>query len=291
MDPVSIMILAARRTMPVVVGLVAAFVVAGLTTWVVQRGEDELGDTPPAGTGRTAPASGRWWRPTAGMTWQWQLSGKLDRGVDAQVYDVDAVETSAEDVAALHAAGRWVVCYVNAGAYEKGRPDAGNFPAAVIGKDLDDWPEERWLDIRRWDVLEPIMKARFQMCRDKGFDAVEPDNIDGFVNKSGFALSATDQLAYNRRLADLAHGLGLAIGLKNDVGQSATLEPVFDFAVNEECMQYDECDELRVFIAAGKPVFHVEYKADTSRFCPKARELGLSSLRKNRELDAWREAC
>jgi hypothetical protein len=242
---------------------------------------------PGAGSGS---GSGGWWRPAPGLTWQWQLSGTVDRSVEAQVYDVDAVSTSAADVAALHAAGRKVICYVSAGSYEPGRPDAGRFPAQVLGRELDGWPGERWLDVRRWDVLEPIMAARFAQCREKGFDGVEPDNVDGYSNESGFALSAEDQLTYNRRLADLAHRNGLAVGLKNDVDQATALEPAFDFAVNEECVEYDECAALNVFVAARKPVFHVEYSAEAD-FCGRTRALGFSSMRKRLDLDAWRQPC
>lgn len=226
------------------------------------------------------------WRPAAGLTWQWQLSGRLDTTVDAQVYDVDAVETSGAEVATLHAAGRKVICYINAGAYEDWRPDAAAFPAAVLGDALDGWPGERWLDIRRWDTLRPILAARLRACRDKGFDGVEPDNLDGYANGSGLRLTAADQLTFNRRVAALAHGYGLAVGLKNDVEQATALEPAFDFAVNESCAVYDECGALAAFVAAGKPVFHVEYGS-----CPAARPAGFSSLRKHRDLDAWRRTC
>jgi hypothetical protein len=149
----------------------------------------------------------------------------------------------------------------------------------------------RWLDIRRWDALEPILAARFDTCRSKGFDAVEPDNVDGYSNDSGFKLSAADQLTFNRRVAALAHQRGLGVGLKNDVDQAAALQPHFDFAVNEECAQYEECDKLAVFVRAGKPVFHVEYERPSGGFCPESRKLGFSSMRKHPELDAWRETC
>ena len=33
-------------------------------------------------------------------------------------------------------------------------------------------------------------------CCDKGFDGIEPDNIDGFLNNTGFDLTYEDQLAY-----------------------------------------------------------------------------------------------
>lgn len=242
---------------------------------------------------RPASAATTWWhpRPVAGQTWQWQLSGRLDLSVRASVYDVDAVETTAGQVAALHSAGRKVICYVNAGAYENWRPDRGRFPAVVLGRSLDGWAGERWLDIRRWDILRPIMAARFQVCKNKGFDGVEPDNIDGYANRTGFPLTAANQLTYNRRIAALAHSLGLAVGLKNDVEQAATLAPAFDFAVNEECFAYGECRALRVFIAAGKPVFHVEYERTVTQFCRTTRALGFTSMRKNWDLDAWRRTC
>jgi hypothetical protein len=238
-----------------------------------------------------AAAAPSWWKPTAGLSWQWQLSGALDLSVAAAVYDVDAVETTAAQVAALHARGRRVICYVNAGAYESWRPDKARFPAAVLGRPLDGWAGERWLDVRRWDVLGPVMKARFEACKRKGFDGVEPDNVDGYANRSGFPLTAGDQLTYNRRLAALAHSLGLAVGLKNDVEQAAALAPAFDFAVNEECAAYGECAALKVFTAARKPVFHVEYEGTTAGFCPTTRALGFSSLRKRWDLDAWRQTC
>jgi hypothetical protein len=67
----------------------------------------------------------------------------------------------------------------------------------VLGRNLDGWPGERWLDIRRIGALRPIMKARIAKCARKGFDAVEPDNIDGYQNRSGFPLTGSDQLRYN----------------------------------------------------------------------------------------------
>lgn len=226
-----------------------------------------------------------------GPTWQWQLSGHLDRTVDAEVYDIDLFTTTAADVAALHKAGRKVICYLNAGAYEDFRPDSGEYPRSVLGEELDGWPGERWLDIRRWDALRPILAARVDLCRAKGFDAVEPDNMDGYANDTGFPLTAADQLTFNRRVADLAHAAGLAVGLKNDVEQAAALEPAFDFAVNEECARYAECHRLAVFTRNGKPVFHVEYDLPLDRFCPVTEPLRFSSLAKHLDLDPWLRPC
>jgi hypothetical protein len=241
--------------------------------------------------GSAAPGVSAIWHPPVRTTWQWQLSGPIDQTVDADMYDVDAVETPGSVVASLHAKGRKAVCYLSAGSYEKGRPDAGDFPTLVLGNVLDGWPDERWLDIRRLDLVGPIMARRMDVCRRKGFDGVEADNVDGYANGSGFGLTAADQLAYNRYLADAAHARGLSIGLKNDIDQVAALEPAFDWAINEQCFQYNECAALRPFLAAGKPVFVAEYDLATSAFCSAANVMGVMAMRKRLALDAFREPC
>jgi hypothetical protein len=242
------------------------------------------------GGGTGAGGSRARWRPAPGTTWQWQLTGSVDTRPDADVYDLDLFTTSAATVAALHRKGRKVICYVSVGSSEDFRPDHGRFPAAVMGAS-NGWAGERWLDVRRLDVLGPIMAARFDLCRAKGFDGVEPDNVDGYANDTGFPLTAAHQLAFNRRIADLAHARGLAVGLKNDLDQIPALVDHFDFAVNEQCFEYDECDALRPFVAAGKAVFHAEYERSPAQFCATSKRLRLSSLRKRLDLDAWRQTC
>jgi hypothetical protein len=238
----------------------------------------------------TDEPSGERWQPRPGVAWQWQLSGRVDTTVDVPVYDIDGFDQPGRTVAALHRDGRKVICYLSTGAWEDWRPDAEKFPRSVLGRG-NGWEGERWLDIRRTDVLEPLMAARLDMCRDKGFDAVEPDNMDGYKNRTGFPLKAADQLRYNRLIAKLAHDRGMSVGLKNDLDQIPQLVDDFDFAVNEQCAQYEECEAMSPFIEAGKAVFHVEYELPTSRFCAESRRLKLSSLLKKYELGVWRKAC
>ncbi|WP_416978632.1 endo alpha-1,4 polygalactosaminidase [Streptomyces sp. T028] len=249
-------------------------------------GTDDKDDRTAAG----GTATGKHWQPRPGIGWQWQLSGKVDTSVDVPVYDIDGFDQSEETVAELHGDGRKVICYLSTGAWEDWRPDADDFPKSVIGKG-NGWEGERWLDIRAVDVLEPLMAERLDMCREKGFDAVEPDNMDGYKNTTGFPLKAADQLRYNRLIARLAHERGMSVGLKNDLDQIPALVDDFDFAVNEQCAQYDECADMTPFIEADKAVFHVEYELPTSDFCAESRRLKLSSLLKKYELGVWREAC
>jgi len=135
------------------------------------------------------------------------------------------------------------------------------------------------------------MGARLDLCRAKGFDAVEPDNVDGYANASGFPLAAADQLAYNRWLAAEAHRRGLGVALKNDGAQVPDLVGAFDFAVVEQCFALDECDAYQPFVAAGKAVFAVEYDLRPEQFCARANARDFDALKKNLALDAPRTAC
>jgi hypothetical protein len=272
------------------------------TPKVVTLAAPTLAPTPAASAGVTAgPTAGTtagapqdWWQPAVGTTWQWQLSGKVDPSFEVDVYDIDLFESDAQGVAALRAQGRQVICYLSTGSWEDWRPDAQQFPKSVMGNDYADWPGEKWLDIRRIDVLAPILRARLDACQAKDFQGVEPDNVDGYTNETGFPLTAEDQLVFNRWLAQEAHQRGLSIGLKNDPDQAAELVDDFDWALTEDCFAEGWCEQLQVFIRAGKPVLAAEY-TDTGMtlagFCPQAHALQFSAILKRRELDAWRQAC
>ena len=243
----------------------------------------------------TTQAEGAIWQPDQGATWQWQLSDSaVDLDLVVVMIDLDLFETDAATVAILQARGIRVICYISVGSWEDWRPDQDQFPKAVIGEDYEGWAGENWLDIRKIELLAPVMRARLDLCQAKGFDGVEPDNIDGYTNETGFPLSYEDQLAYNHWLANEAHARGLSIGLKNDPEQALVLEPFFDWALTEDCFDEGWCEDMLPFIRAGKAVFAAEYTDTGIRledFCPAAQSLGFSAILKHRDLDAWREAC
>ncbi|MGQ9651406.1 MAG: endo alpha-1,4 polygalactosaminidase [Phycisphaerae bacterium] len=205
---------------------------------------------------------GTWYRPGVATTWQWQLqpndAGIINTAYDVEVYDIDLFDAPDSVISELHAHGRKVIGYFSAGTYEPFRSDASEFLPAEIGKTLEDFADERWLDIRSGNVRR-IMLARLDHAVLRGFDGVEPDNVDGYANDSGFPLTAADQLAFNRFIANEAHKRSLSVGLKNDLDQITGLVEYFDFAVNEQCHQFDECNLLAPFTGAGKAVFNAEY--------------------------------
>lgn len=217
-------------------------------------------------------------------TWQWQLSDPVNTAYAVNVYDVDLFDTPAATLNLLKAQGKRVVCYFSAGSAENWRTDYTRFTSADMGKPLDGWAGERWLDTRSANV-RAVMKERLALAAARGCDGVEPDNVDAYTNDSGFPLTSATQLDYNRFLAREAHALGLAVGLKNDVDQLVALASAFDFAVNEQCHEYDECGGYAVFTSAGKPVFNAEYHGpaldtpgERELLCQKARAAGLRTL-------------
>ncbi|WP_249009300.1 endo alpha-1,4 polygalactosaminidase [Conexibacter sp. DBS9H8] len=230
----------------------------------------------------------RWWHPPARPTFYWQLQGTLPLHEPALIDDVDGFDTSAAEVARLHAAGHRVICYIDVGTWERWRPDARDFPRAVLGHP-NGWPGERWLDIRNLRVLEPIMRRRLEMCAQKGFDGVEPDNINPIGNDPGFPITPRDVIRYARWVAGTAHSLGLAVLQKNGSQFTAALEPSFDGALTEQCNQYSECAAYEPYLRVGKPVIDAEYQSRLfPRFCTTDARLGIVGALYNLALNGRR---
>jgi hypothetical protein len=232
-----------------------------------------------------------WRKLAATATFHIQFAGKLDTRIGAKVFEIDGQNASKATVTRLHKSGRKVICYLSAGSVESYRPDARAVPKSVIGKTLDGWPDERWLDVRRTSVLLPIMAKRVADCARKKFDAVEFDNVDGFANDTGFPITAAQQVRYDQALAALAHRHGMAAVLKNAPALVPALVRHFDGALVEQCAQYDECGAWTPFVRARKPVWDLEYAVPHARACAAGRAAGIQVQRKHLNLDAYRRPC
>lgn len=231
------------------------------------------------------------WQPTNADRLHIQFTGDLEVPAWATFVEVDSADTSAAEVRDLHARGLHVACYVSAGSVEDYRADAVDFPADVVGKPLAGWPDERWLDVRRIDLLTPVMRARIADCADKGFDAIEFDNVDGWTHDTGFAITRADSLRYLRWLIREGHEQELAVGLKNALGLIRSLAGRVDWALNEQCVEYDECDRYAPLVRRDVPVFVLEYAGRTERVCAVIERAGLIGQRKHLDLGAWSRPC
>lgn len=214
-----------------------------------------------------------------------------------KAWDYDLYDAPASTISAFKNKGHPVICYFSAGSWEKWRPDADDFPKAALGKALDGWPGEKWLDVRNTAVRN-IMKKRIALAKQKGCDAVDPDNMDGYGNDTGFDLTEADAVDYLKFLAQTAHDEGLACSLKNAGDIIPRVVDVADFSVNEQCVKYSECDLYQPFIEANKPVFHIEYTAKdpapsnfVKKSCENNNAKGFSTVIKHLNLNAWTTNC
>jgi hypothetical protein len=160
---------------------------------------------------------------------------------------------------------------------------------------MQGWPGQYWLDLRSPAVLA-VMQARLALAQQKGCDGIEADDVDARSNDPGFPITSAEQVAFIRALADESHARGMGFALKNDLDEVGQLVAHVDFAINEECFAYDECDLLAPFIQANKAVFQVEYTAGMlatlgAGVCPLANGANFDTLIKHLDLDAPRYSC
>lgn len=232
--------------------------------------------------------------------WQIQLSGPVNVKYDVDTYIIDLFDSSEQTISGLKHNGIEVICYFSAGTFEDWREDADQYKDADKGKELQDWPGEKWLDIRSPSVLF-VTKNRLDLAVKKGCDGVDPDNVDGYENDTGFAFTREDQIDFNKKLAQQARQRGLRVGLKNALGLIPELYEEFDFAVNEQCIEFQECSFLQPFVEVKKTVFSIEYARDKAtaettieqkEICEQSKSHGLYTLIMPRLLDdSFRQVC
>lgn len=203
------------------------------------------------------------WQPEAGVKWQIQLVDSVeDTTIDTDIWDIDLFDNTAETISTLQNKGHKVICYFSAGTYEDWRPDISKFDTADFGSNLDEWPGERWLNIKSSNV-RAIMSSRLDMAKQKGCNGVDPDNIDAYGNENGLGLTEADSVDFLTFLASESHYRGMSIGLKNGGDIIGSVIDKMQWSVNEQCAEYSECETYAAFTKVNKPVFHIEYSGET----------------------------
>ncbi|MFE7357854.1 endo alpha-1,4 polygalactosaminidase [Streptomyces sp. NPDC057543] len=176
------------------------------------------------------------------------------------------VQVVSRDRTASPAAGLYNICYVNAFQVQPG--EEGQWPTDLLlrGANGDvvtdpDWGEAL-LDVStaaKRDRVATKVNQWIDGCANKGFNAIEPDNYDSYTRSQGL-LTAGNAKAFVTLLSSHAHSRNLAIGQKNTVELAGSrAQTGLDFAIAEECGQYDECGDYTA--AFGNHVIVIEYTA------------------------------
>ncbi len=235
--------------------------------------------------------------PSGKLLWDWQIGATTDANIIApagvKVIDVDGFNTSATKVSQLKAQGIYTVCYINAGSWQAGYPDSAQYPDYLKIQQDPNWPGEYFLDVT--DVFKPnsvlaaILRTRLQMCKSKGFDALEPDNLQNDENVTGGRISLQQQIDFNGWIADEAHAAGLAVFQKNGPDKVLLTDKTgkkmvekFDGILNEECQQFNECGPLAEYVSRGKLALNTEYSLAPD--CTTSNSLNINTIRKDLSL-------
>lgn len=241
-------------------------------TLVVRRSDAEIG------AGGAAAAENPW-VPPPDVAWYVRLDGAVDTGLSTDLFYLDAELQDPAELQALRAEGRRYFCYLSAGSVESFRDDAGEFPPEAVGNTLVGYRNERWLDVRSPGVRQ-LMARRVERLAALGCDGVPPSSLAVHAADTGFELSALDALDYARWLAERIHAAGMSAGLAGPAELTEELWPTFDFGLAVDCLERTECAEFQVFVAARKPVLHVELgdAAAAPELCKAAEPLGFQTL-------------
>jgi hypothetical protein len=210
---------------------------------------------------RLGPAvAASWAPPPANATFDYQIGEPYTPPAGVTVVSRDHDATAA--------AGIYNICYVNAfqaqtadaSWWKTNHPDLllhdknGNL---VIDKDWNEILLDYSTAAKRAG-LTTIVGGWIDQCASKGFKGVEPDNLDSYT-RSKSLLTESEAVAYAASLTSYAHGKGLAVAQKNDADLSTAnaKQAGFDFAVAEQCADYDECQSYTA--TYGNHVIVIEY--------------------------------
>jgi hypothetical protein len=226
--------------------------------------------------------------PPANGRFDYQIGGAYRPSTSVRIVDRDRLDRPAR--------GRYNVCYVNA---FQTQPADIRWWKAKHGDLLLRKANGRYVVDGEWDEilldtstaakrarLASIVGGWINRCASRGYDAVEPDNLDSY-SRSSKRLTRKDNVLFAKALARRAHAAGLAIAQKNDPSIAPKGRRIgFDFAIAEECQVYDECGAFTS--AYGRRVYELEYvdnggAANFARAC-KARGAKISIVYRDRDV-------
>jgi hypothetical protein len=278
-------------------------------------------------TTTTLGSGGHVWQPPADADWQWEIGAPLvtsnamlmGTGVTAYngdtapsdnpvIYDIDAIDNPASTVAALHALGDHVICYIEVGT-------AGNYYSAAeegvsttyyaqlsaahdLGSKLSGYPEN-FININAPSAVSIIESMIDQQCAQKGFDAVETDLDETFGNNegsTGFTITQANEETFLTTLSNYMHSIDLGWIAKNldDTGIASFVDdmaPLSQGIISEQCNQYGTCSLLAPYESEGKWIGNAEYTESQSQFCAADNAANINGIKFNVNLSGGRAPC
>ncbi|HEY9424223.1 MAG TPA: endo alpha-1,4 polygalactosaminidase [Microterricola sp.] len=200
-------------------------------------------------------------------------SGGFDYQLGGAYPPAEPAAVVVRDVSAEPLPGAYNVCYVNGFQTQPGEAELWTEQrGGLLLRDGDgalvidpNWPDEYILDPSSESSRQAIfglVAPLISECAEKGFDAVDLDNLDiasRFTDAAGGRVTQAGVIALAGMYVQRAHDEGLAIGQKNAVEMAGAgrRDIGFDFAVAEGCAAYGECAGYSDVY--GEHVLQIEY--------------------------------
>jgi Glycoside-hydrolase family GH114 len=208
------------------------------------------------------------------------VNAQFDYQIGGAYSPVAFVEIVDRDRTSHPAPGVYNVCYINAFQTQADHDHWWRSHHRKLllrtknGRAVEDpgWPGEFVLDVgtaHKRAALARIIGRWIDGCASKGFQAIEPDNLDSY-SRSHHLLTLTDDVKFATLLVTRAHADGLAIAQKNtaELHHRGRRTAGFDFAIAEECQVYSECSSYTR--AYGAQVVEIEYTDNGRRYYRRA---------------------
>ena len=217
----------------------------------------------------------------------------------SQIVDLDVLDTEKTTIEKLKKQWKVVIWYINVWAIENYRDDYKNFPKNVIWKTYSWWEDEKYLDVRKYEDFKKYILNRLDIAQEKGFDWIEPDNMDTYDNfsETWFKILQWDMKEYLTWLNIEVNKRWMFLIQKNAPELSLKMEKKFDAALLEWAFYNNFEDDFKNYIKNWKKVFNVEYTDNTTKkyflenICPKSKKMWFISILKNRNLDDFIVNC
>jgi hypothetical protein len=178
------------------------------------------------------------------------------------------VKVVSRDLGANPAPNTYNICYVNGFQIQPDEEDywLTNHPDLILkdsgGNYVRDpvW-NEMLLDTslaEKRSAISSIVGMWIRECAQTSFQAVEIDNLDSYTRSQGL-LNENQAVLTMKLMADVAHSVGRPIAQKNASELVARKDEMStDFAIAEECNQFNECGAYTA--GYGDHVIVIEYR-------------------------------
>jgi hypothetical protein len=188
------------------------------------------------------------------MSYYYDTDGGFSIDKNTNVYVINLFQVSQNTVESLQESDIKVICSFSIGQISSTDSDYNSFTSDLLGNGV-------WLDIGNSQTLS-LIKNRINQALEKSCDGVLFQDSDNYNQNTTFSTSLSEQVTYNRSLAQEAESLNLKTGIEiknyNSYELLSDLSNYFDLLVVENLVSRNFISYISAFMNSTKPVINIE---------------------------------